>query len=204
MGNSISMGPVPSPTTAFLTFSDPKFGSDAGTFSGDDRFSKNPTAAIRIESFDYEIHQIGSECAGRPRSIESVEHGDFNVTRYADPMSPYFFRLVARAEFVSEANLMVFSEYPRQTTPYLVFHMSWLHVSSYSISYDDGGFPVERISLKYGNLRVVGRGHVAKSMYYTPNTYGTCADESFSQILNIPVGMATLFTAPLADGDSLP
>jgi type VI protein secretion system component Hcp len=200
MGNSMSMGPIPAATTAFLHLSASLFNSSADPdYSGDARCP----GAIRLQSFNYSIQQHGSEYAGRPRSVESVEHGDFNVSRFADTRSPHLFRLVARAEFVSEVNVLVFSESPRQTAPYLIFNMTCVHVASYAIEYGSGPYPTELIGFKYGNLKIIGRGqYLPVAMFkYAPGGY---CEESFSQVMNIPKALPGLTTAGGAKGDSDP
>src|SRR5215831_9763144 len=90
---SVPMGPSASTTTTLLYLSDAPF-SDAAPANLS--FDARCPGAIAVASFSYSITQKGSEPAGRPRSVESVDHGDFQITRTADHRSPKLFRYVSR------------------------------------------------------------------------------------------------------------
>ena len=179
----VPMGPSPSATTAMLYLSDASFSaSDTAQKSFDGRC---PGGAFPVASFSYSIVQKGSESGGRPRSVESIEHGDFTVTRIADHRSPKLFRFVSRATYFTRASVFVFAEYPGQTEPYLIFSMSYVHVSSYKVNLaSTSGVPIETISLKYGQMQMVGRGQ--NLPFNTITMKEGDVNESFSQVMNAP------------------
>ena len=199
---SIAMGPAGAITSVFLYLSSDLFrDSDAAGFSFDQRCP----GAIPVNSFTYSVAQKGSEAAGRPRSVESVTHNDFSLTRFADNRTPKLFRFVARADYFSEANVLVFAEYPRQPNPYLIYHMTYVHVSSYSVALASrSALPIETLTLKYGQMKVIGRG--AYLPFLTQKMPNPAAiSESFSLVMNVP---ANIFSgtskAGKAHGDDEP
>lgn len=194
---SIPMGPPVATTTAMLFLSDDLFNSGSQNVSSVSFDDRTP-GAIPLESFSYSVTQKGSEPGGRPRSVESVEHGEFVCTRTADQRTPKLYRFVTRATYFTRATVYVFAEYPGQAEPYLIFSMTYVHVSSYKINLPStSGTPTETISLKYGQMKIVGRGQNLPFNTYTMPSGDF--NESFSQVMNIPGNILAGFGTTFGD-----
>lgn len=144
---------------------------DYGT--GDVRCPK----AIEVLEYSHSVKQHGSETGGRPRSVEYVEHGDFEIKKAVDASSPELFRMCCGAAYIAEAKILLYSAgggwsssaYP---APFLVYTLSYVHVS-YVESSGGGGIPTEKIGLKYGQMKV---HQIVKNL-----------EREWSQVLEAPV-----------------
>ncbi|GAB5442179.1 MAG: hypothetical protein Fues2KO_25280 [Fuerstiella sp.] len=121
--------------------------------------------AIEVLSYSHTIQQIGAESGGRPRSVEDVSHGDFEIEKAVDAFSPLLFHMCCSGTYIAEAKVLLYSAgggwswsanktpptgYP---PPFLEYTMSYVHISYVSPS-GGSGIPTEKIGLKYGQMRV--------------------------------------------------
>ena len=142
-------------TNVFLILSEPNFaqaGSDRshGTSYGTNAF--NLPGAIEVLEFGFNVEQVGSEPAGRPRSIERVDRSDVKIVKAVDSRSPALFRYCCEGTFIGAAEIQCYGPVP--TAPYLVYRLQHVHIGSYSPS---GGsdVPTEEIGLRFGEMGVL-------------------------------------------------
>jgi len=175
-------------SNCFLILSEPMFHQRGGDGEKNNPASAygtdaaNRPGAIEVQSFEFAVNQIGSEQGGRPRSVEAIERSDLVITRVVDSRSPKLFRYCCEGSYLGIAELQIFGP---TSKPYLVYRMSYVHISSYSAS---GGteVPTETIGLKFGEMGVLfnnqGIGEAAQGNDKSGSVFA-----SWSWVMEIPV-----------------
>lgn len=128
-------------TNIYMTVSDDLGGFGSGVHSD----------AIEILGFDVEVKQVGSEIGGKPRSVEAVVPGSFNVKKAVDGASPLLFRWCCIGEWLASVTISCYATI--NDPPYMVYEMKGVHIASWKPS-SGGGLPTESIGLKYAKLAV--------------------------------------------------
>ncbi|HBN77337.1 MULTISPECIES: type VI secretion system tube protein Hcp [Rubinisphaera] len=111
----------------------------------------NRPGAIEVLNFGFSINQVGSEDPGRPRSVEKIDRTDVKITKAVDSRSPLLFKYCCQGSFIGAAEIQCFG--PDPSTPYLVYRMQFVHISSYTPS-GGGDVPTEEIGLRFGEMGV--------------------------------------------------
>ena len=141
-------------SNVYLTLSEKGFESDGAEGNWGSTVA-NKTGLIEVLDYSFGVKQVGTEEAGRPRSVERIERSLFQFKRYVDNRSPLLFEYCVKGEYLKEAELRVFGTDP--ASPYLKYTMSFVHVSSYDANGGDD-LPTETIQLAYGQMRVTFEG----------------------------------------------
>jgi type VI secretion system Hcp family effector len=163
-------------TSIYLTSSE-SFGN-AGTGA------VNRGGAIEILGFDCSIEQVGSEIGGKPRSVEAVVPGAFNIKKAIDASSPLFFRWCCIGEYISSMTVSCYAVDPEK--PYAVFKMNGVHITTYKPS-SSGGLPTEDIALKYGKLSVKYNGAGLGSADHGNGSGSVNVEKAWSWVVGMPV-----------------
>lgn len=110
----------------------------------------NLPGAIEVLDFNFDVHQVGSEPSGRPRSVEGVERTQFTFKKAMDGRSPKLFRMCCDGTYITQAECQI---YGPTNKPYLVYHMAHVHIGTY---HAEGGsdLPTETIGLTFGEMGV--------------------------------------------------
>lgn len=119
--------------------------------------------SIEVLGVKNEIRQIGSEDGGRPRSVETVEHGEMRILKYIDRLSPKLFQFCSMGRFIGEARLLIYSAHGGYTwsssqvqlpNPCMEYRMSYVHISSIELEASEEDITMEWIGLKYGQMKM--------------------------------------------------
>lgn len=164
-------------TTSIFLSSSENFG-EGGTGAVD------RTGQIEILGFDCAIEQVGDEIGGKPRSVEAVVPGAFNIKKAIDRASPLFFRWCCIGEYISEMKVSCYATDPK--TPYAVFTMKGVHIAAYKPS-SAGGLPTEDIALKYGKLTVKYNGAGLGTADHGNSSEGVNVEKTWSWVIGMPV-----------------
>lgn len=182
-------------SNVFLMLNEPMFNkTDDGSYG---TTAYNLPGGIEVLDFGFEIEQIGSEDGGRPRSVERVERSDVKITKAVDSRSPLLFRFCCQGTYISFAEIQCYG--PDPSTPYLVYRLQYVHISSYSPS---GGseVPTEEIGLRFGELGVkwndAGIGNPRQG-----NSKNGSLNSNWSWVTEWPVTLGDPFRFTNADGE---
>ena len=163
-------------TNIYMTTSD-----DLGSFGSG---VTGHEGAIELLSFDCSVQQVGDQTGGKPRSVEAVVPGDFNITKAVDGTSPLLFKWCCIGEYLSTVTIGCFSTV--SDTPYLEYKLKGVHIAKWNPS-SKGGLPTESIALKYGRLTVKydhsGLGGVDHGIVEPPGA----VDKQWSWVIELPV-----------------
>ncbi len=146
---------MPAPTNAYLILSEKMFNANTGTSDNDPESAYGTgvsykSGAIEVLNFGFKVEQVGAEEGGRPRSVEKTKRSDLVIKKVIDSRSPKLYRWCCEGAFIKEAELQL---YAGTDTPFAVYWMSFVHISSYEVS-GGGAVPTEEIGLRFGKMGV--------------------------------------------------
>lgn len=129
---------------------DPNYSKPASTFGSS---AMTMPGAIEVLSYNFTVNQKGSEPGGRPRSVEEVVRSEVRIKKMADSRSPKLFRYCCEGAYIASVEIQVYG--PVLDKPYLTFHLSYVHISSFEpAGGGPDGFPIEMIGLTYGQMAI--------------------------------------------------